>query len=57
MAIANRLLAVEDWASEGGGFYYRRLATLALQLACTPPSGLPRHSGQFLRRLDLKEVR
>jgi hypothetical protein len=39
MAIANRLLAVEDWASEGGGLYYRRMATLALQLACTPPSG------------------
>jgi hypothetical protein len=41
MAIANRLLAVEDWASEGGGVYYRRMATLALQLACTPPSGPP----------------
>ena len=37
MAIANRLLAVEDWAAEGGGLYYRRMATLALQLACTPP--------------------
>jgi hypothetical protein len=41
MAIANRLLAVEDWAAEGGGVYYRRMATLALQLACTPPSGHP----------------
>jgi hypothetical protein len=56
MAIANRLLAVEDWASEGGGLYYRRLATLALQLACTAPSGPPRNSGQFLRRLDLKKL-
>jgi hypothetical protein len=56
MAIANRLLAVEDWATEGGGVYYRRLATLALQLACTPPSGPPRNSGQFLRRLDLKKL-
>jgi hypothetical protein len=56
MAIANRLLAVEDWASEGGGLYYRRMATLALQLACTPPSGPPRSSGQFLRRLDLKKL-
>src|SRR5512133_1221716 len=56
MAIANRLLAVEDWASEGGGLYYRRMATLALQLACTPPSGPPRNSGQFLRRLDLKKL-
>jgi hypothetical protein len=56
MAIANRLLAVEDWASEGGGVYYRRMATLALQLACTPPSGPPRTSADFLRRLDLRKL-
>jgi hypothetical protein len=56
MAIANRLLAVEDWAAEGGGLYYRRLATLALQLACTPSSGPPRTSHDFLRRLDLKKL-
>jgi hypothetical protein len=56
MAIANRLLAVEDWAAEGGGVYYRRMATLALQLACTPPSGPPRNSSDFLRRLDLKKL-
>jgi hypothetical protein len=56
MAIANRLLAVEDWASEGGGVYYRRMATLAIQLACTPPSGPPRNSGDFLRRLDVRKL-
>jgi hypothetical protein len=56
MAIANRLLAVEDWASEGGGLYYRRMATLALQLACTPASGPPRNSGDFLRRLDVRKL-
>jgi hypothetical protein len=56
MAIANRLLAVEDWASEGGGVYYRRMATLALQLACTPPSGPPRNSQDFLRRLDVRKL-
>jgi hypothetical protein len=56
MAIANRLLAVEDWASEGGGLYYRRMATLALQIACTAPSGPPRNSQDFLRRLDLKKL-
>jgi hypothetical protein len=56
MAIANRLLAVEDWANEGGGVYYRRMATLALQLACTPPSGPPRNSHDFLRRLDLRKL-
>jgi hypothetical protein len=56
MAIANRLLAVEDWASEGGGVYYRRMATLAIQLACTPPTGPPRNSADFLRRLDLTKL-
>jgi hypothetical protein len=56
MAIANRLLAVEDWAAEGGGLYYRRMATLALQLACTPPSGPPRTSHDFLRRLDIRKL-
>jgi hypothetical protein len=56
MAIANRLLAVEEWATEGGGLYYRRMATLAIQLACTPPSGPPRSSHDFLRRLDLKKL-
>jgi hypothetical protein len=56
MAIANRLLAVEDWAVEGGGVYYQRMATLALQLACTPPSGPPRNSQDFLRRLDIRKL-
>jgi hypothetical protein len=56
MAIANRLLAVEDWATEGGGLYYQRMATLAIQLACTPPSGPPRNSGDFLRRLDIRKL-
>jgi hypothetical protein len=56
MAITNRLLAVEDWASEGGGVYYRRMATLAIQLACTAPSGPPRNSRDFLRRLDSKKL-
>jgi hypothetical protein len=56
MAIANRLLAVEDWASEGGGVYYWRMATLALQLACTAPSGPPRNSQDFLRRLELRKL-
>jgi hypothetical protein len=56
MAITNRLLAVEDWASEGGGVYYRRMATLAIQLACTAASGPPRNSTDFLRRLDLRKL-
>jgi hypothetical protein len=32
------------------------MATLALQLACTPPSGPPRSSQDFLRRLDPKRL-
>jgi len=32
------------------------MATLALQLACTPPSGPPRNSHDFLRRLDLRKL-
>jgi hypothetical protein len=56
MAVANRLLAVEDWAAEGGGVYYRRMGTLAIQLACTAPTGPPRSSGDFLRRLDLRKL-
>jgi len=56
MAIANRLLAVEDWAAEGGGVYYRRMATLAIQLACTAASGPPRSSADFLRRLDIRKL-
>jgi hypothetical protein len=38
------------------GLYYRRMATLALQLACTPPSGPPRNSHDFLRRLDVRKL-
>jgi hypothetical protein len=32
------------------------MATLAIQLACTPPSGPPRNSSDFLRRLDPKKL-
>ena len=32
------------------------MATLAIQLACTPPSGPPRNSGDFLRRLDVRKL-
>jgi hypothetical protein len=41
MAIANRLLAVEDWASGGGGVYYRRMATLASSWPAPHPPGHP----------------
>jgi hypothetical protein len=32
------------------------MATLAIQLACTPPSGPPRTSQDFLRRLDVRKL-
>src|SRR5215203_3624703 len=32
------------------------MATLAIQLACTPPSGPPRSSADFLRRLDVRKL-
>src|SRR5512132_2690217 len=40
---------LDCWRGDG-------MATLALQLTCTPPSGPPRNSGQFLRRLDHKKL-
>jgi hypothetical protein len=41
MAIANRLLAVEDWAVEGGGVYYRRMGTLAIHWPAPRPPAHP----------------
>lgn len=50
--IANRLVALIDWADEGGGAYYRDLSTNLIRLACTPPDGPPRSSRELLARLD-----
>lgn len=50
--VANRLLEVIAFASEGPAAYYRDIAKTALQLACNHPDGPPRSSGELLRRLD-----
>ncbi len=51
-AIANRLLEVIQFASEGPAAYYRDIAKTALQLACNHPDGPPRSSAELLGRLD-----
>ncbi len=50
--IANRLLEVIQFASEGPAAYYRDIAKTALQLACNHPDGPPRSSAELLGRLD-----
>jgi hypothetical protein len=50
--ITNRLVTLIDWADEGGGAYYRDLATNLVRLACTAPDGPPRSSRELLGRLD-----
>jgi hypothetical protein len=39
--ITNRLVQLIDWADEGGGAYYRDLATNLVRLTCTAPDGPP----------------
>ncbi len=51
-AIANRLLEVIQFATEGPAAYYRDIAKTALQLACNHPDGPPRSSAELLGRLD-----
>ncbi len=50
--IANRLLEVIQFATEGPAAYYRDVAKTALQLACNHPEGPPRCSEELLARLD-----
>jgi len=50
--IANRLLEVVQFATEGPAAYYRDIAKMALQLACNHPDGPPRCSSELLARLD-----
>jgi Bacterial protein of unknown function (DUF853) len=50
--IANRLLEVIQFASEGPAAYYRDIAKTTLQLACNHPAGPPRSSVELLARLD-----
>jgi hypothetical protein len=50
--VANRLLEVIQFVSEGPAAFYRDIAKAALQLACNHPEGPPRSSSELLRRLD-----
>jgi hypothetical protein len=57
--ITNRLLCLIDFATEGGGTYYRDLAVNAIRIACQAPGGAPSSSHELLRRLQessLKEL-
>jgi hypothetical protein len=55
-AIANRLLEVIQFASDGPAAYYRDIAKTALQLACNHPEGPPRSSAELLLRLDYERL-
>ena len=50
--IANRLLEVVQFATEGPAAYYRDIAKTALQLACNHPDGSAALSSELLARLD-----
>ena len=52
--IANRLLEVVQFATDGPAAYYRDVAKTALQLVCNHPDGPPRCSSELLARLDYK---
>lgn len=54
--IANRLLEVIPFATEGPASYYRDIAKTALQLACHHPDGPPRSSEELLHRLDYERL-
>ncbi len=55
-AVANRLLEVIQFATDGPAAYYRDLAKTALQLACNHPDGPPRCSEELLGRLDYETL-
>jgi hypothetical protein len=55
-AIANRLLEVIQFATEGPAAFYRDVAKTALQLACNHPDGPPRSSKELLARLDYERL-
>ena len=54
--IANRLLEVIQFATDGPAAYYRDIAKTALQLACNHPDGPPRSSAELLERLDYERL-
>jgi hypothetical protein len=51
--IHSRLMAVIDYASDGGASWYRDIAKIVLALVCDHPDGPPRSSRQLLSRMQL----
>ena len=51
--IHSRLMAIIDYASDGGASWYRDIAKTVLRLVCDHPDGPPRSSRQLLSRMQL----
>jgi conjugal transfer pilus assembly protein TraD len=51
--IHSRLMAIIDYASDGGASWYRDVAKTVLRLVCDHPAGPPRSSRQLLSRMQL----
>ena len=51
--IHSRLMAIIDYASDGGASWYRDIAKVVLALVCDHPDGPPRSSRQLLSRMQL----
>jgi conjugal transfer pilus assembly protein TraD len=51
--IHSRLMAIIDYANDGGASWYRDIAKIVLALVCDHPDGPPRSSRQLLSRMQL----
>lgn len=51
--IHSRLMAIIDYANDGGASWYRDIAKTVLRLVCDHPDGPPRSSRQLLSRMQL----
>lgn len=51
--IHSRLMAIIDYAHDGGASWYRDIAKTVLRLVCDHPDGPPRSSRQLLARMQL----
>jgi Bacterial protein of unknown function (DUF853) len=51
--IHSRLMAIIDYANDGGASWYRDVAKTVLRLVCDHPDGPPRSSRQLLSRMQL----
>lgn len=55
--LQNRLLEVVGLPSEGDAVWYRYVASLTLELACTHPDGPPTNARALVERLDLDTLK